>query len=112
MTNLISREAAIAAVINEGIAHNDPNAVRYADNLRTLPAVGVKPLDWDTDGCAEVLGLRYLLCDPEIADEAYGWYVLEETTNTVIDADGSEDAAKAAAQADYETRIRAALEQP
>ena len=57
-------------------------------------AVKVKPLQWKDDA-AEVrgLGLRYILCDPESADEGNGWYVLEETTNKVIEGDGSRPSA-------------------
>ena len=76
----------------------------------TAPTVKVKPLEWSEDDCAEIMGLRYLLCDPSTADETNGWYVLEETTNTLIEADGSPEAAKAAAQADYEARILSAID--
>jgi len=76
-------------------------------------ARAVKPLVWANEGDdhAEVdnLGLNYLLMDPSSSDDANGWYVLEEATNTVIESDGSPEGAKAAAQADYDARILSAL---
>lgn len=75
--------------------------------------VKVKALVWNEDDVAEVgkLGLRYLLVDPEFGgDDCNGWYVLEEATNTVIEADGSPEAARAGAQADYTARILSALD--
>lgn len=76
------------------------------------PSVSVKALEW-IDDVAEYddIGLRYILEDGDGLDEeeANGWYALEETTNTVIRADGSPEGAMLAVQADFERRIRSAL---
>jgi len=76
------------------------------------PSVAVKALEW-IDDVAEYddLGLRYILEDGDGLDEeeANGWYALEETTNTVIMADGSPEGAMLAVQADFERRILSAL---
>ena len=71
----------------------------------------VRPLVWGGEAkegqCVEVFGLRFLMCDPESWYDANGWYVLEETTNTVIEADGSPEGAAAAAQAHWATKASA-----
>lgn len=86
---------------------------REIDRLRAAvpaPQNHAVPLKW-VNGIAEVsgLGLRYILSDPDGLDEGEvnGWFVLEETTNTPISADGSPAGAMMAAQADFERRIAA-----
>jgi hypothetical protein len=80
--------------------------------IEIAPAVTVKALNW-FDGTAEYddLGLRYILEDGKGLDEAEanGWYALEESTNTVIRADGSPHGAMLAVQLDFEQRILSAL---
>lgn len=70
--------------------------------------VDFKELVWE-DGAAKALGLNYILNDPAEGWRSNGWHVLEETTNTVIEADGSEDGARAAAQKDFVARLRSLL---
>ena len=75
----------------------------------------VKPLVWqqerdDLYAEPEGFSLSYLLMDPSSADDTNGWYVLEQTTSTVIEADGSPEAAQAAANADHAARVLAALD--
>jgi len=75
--------------------------------------VAVKPLEWTVDTkhymsihCGRGLGLLY-----QAAAKCYssGWVVTLGEEVVYNDNDGDEEAAKAAAQADYEQRIRSAL---
>jgi hypothetical protein len=76
--------------------------------------VQVKPLDWKTQGknhFSLAIGLTYL-----VTHDFDGWHVLivigREMTGVVDGAFPTLEAAKAAAQADYESRIREAIVSP
>ena len=89
--------------------------VRVAAMLRACKGrVRVKPLEWyespddDTDYCADALGLTYVVdCD---LDGLCSWGFFRQVRMKSYDDDWDIEAAKAAAQADYEARILAALE--
>ena len=87
-----------------------------ADALEARPEaaqVRVKPLEWydspddDTDFCADALGLTYVVdCD---LDGFCSWGFFRKVGREEGDEKWSIEDAKAAAQADYDRRIRAAL---
>lgn len=103
----ISREAALDAL--EAVTGFGPNhpAIHAIRALPATPAVRVKPLVWVVDG------------DYVTSDHAFGFYEVVEVDGHILSRDGVDvgmfstlEAAKAAAQADYEARILAALDTP
>jgi hypothetical protein len=77
-------------------------------NIRKL--VTVKPLEWQrgiVDYAKPTPGMKYVACSTTPAG-SWAWW-LDEASET-REVHGSEKAAKAAAQADYEARILAALQ--
>lgn len=111
MTDLISREAAISAID----AHPAPKSVRdeFARVIRALPAaqVKVKPLVWEAvneDGrVQDAKGFNSVYRVWLSKDGVARWQAkyMSEWNNA-----DSLDAAKAAAQADYEARVLATLD--
>lgn len=117
MTDLIERETAIAAMapmLRSMISRGDA-----CDILRALPAVtvGVKPLVWEDMG--ENFAKAAAPLFGNIRCERYGeggftisWSVPGFAGQFTLGSFPTLEAAKAAAQADYEARILAALDAP
>jgi hypothetical protein len=83
-----------------------------ADKIKATGTVKprVKPLKWErgaVDYARPIPGMKYVACSQSIGGKWAWWLDGDETTRQVR---GSELAAKAAAQADYEARILAVLE--
>lgn len=128
MSDMISRDAAIAAVSNgwNGAPHQSnmdygPNvAVKAVAAIRALPAaqVAVKPLVWGEYGrsfcVAETIFGQAAIQNETTAlnPTRWGWWAAgsDEDADPTGYADGP-DTARAAVQADHDARIRAALEE-
>lgn len=75
-------------------------------------AVAVKPLEWESgvvDWAKPLPGMKYVACSTT-PKGAWAWWLDDAPGTRAVFA--SETEAKAAAQADYERRIRSALSQP
>lgn len=108
MSDMISREAAIAALMEAGLAFGYGKAV---DAIRALPAVevGARELEWRKvapHGLHEAYGLCWKYQIREGTDAIVRWQ--SGHMGTWFEA-ANVDTAKAAAQADYAARIRSAL---
>ena len=109
MTDLISRADALK-VCQKIADYNIPQfcigANTCRDAIAALPAaqVGVKPLEWHPEhGCTgRGLGLEYHMCETTL-----GLFAMYHPFHSKQDLPKAQ--MQAAAQADYETRIRAAL---
>lgn len=105
-------ESDVQAVVD----HEDPLASKAADYLELILAarrvssapsfadVRVKPLRWDDKGYAVSAGGEYSV------EHLEGGWVFEHELSAYQGSFGTEGEAKAAAQADYERRIRSALD--
>lgn len=137
MTDLISREAAIASAMKTrdeardfGLAQMAMGAAKVADDLRALSsvhAVKVKPLVWEsaskgawgdqnTERAAAFGGWYYMMDDQDSsAGAVFSEFVMSDDDACTSSAREvyhgyCYEAAKTAAQSDYEARILAAIE--
>lgn len=86
-------------------------ALAAADELEARAFVKVKPLRWTSKSYAETPFGKYLVVREDWSDGQDFWFVcFAGKPYAKCGEHGSEEAAKAAAQADYERRIREALE--
>ena len=110
--DLIRRGDAIAALNSVALSYGatwEPHSVKLCkDAISAIPStqVSVKPLEWVYDEMRGVwsaqdgFGRHYTVSDSQ-------WF--HGSLSEFIWVDGGDEAAKAAAQADYEARIRSAL---
>lgn len=109
MDDLISRKAAIEAATDA--YHKCLGSQGVSDAIRALPSVGVtvKPLEW-VDMVGRTVALAASIVGNYEIKQDGAWNALWFNGSRISGALPSIEAAKAAAQADYEARILAALD--
>ena len=115
MNNLIKAADELADIVRREMAHyDDPEGMMaalhaYRTARNEQGEVKVKPLVWCNKECSAI---RKSICGfYQVGFSHWGKWYLTTPLKTVGDQYHSLGSAKRAAQADYETRIRSALEE-